>query len=202
MPIYPQEEDQRLAMAAVHPLLANLDDAWRGALARYHGEGYSDAVRAEHSVYAMRRAVYDHAETRMLEIVEEVDGLVAINLKGMTVFNYRDQAVVRLKKVNPEGKHCNYPTGQQLDYDCQLELPGLPPAFRLVAGYSPDPSDTYVERFMITRPIGRKPYWTAQVNLHEGEPSWEDITPPAIFGNDLSHLTPTALLAMRRRYGP
>ena len=80
--------------------------------------------------------------------------------------------------MRANGKHSNYQTQQQQDYDDQLTIPGFPDrAFRLTAGYQLDASGSALERIMIARPIGREIFWTAQVTMNEGMAAWEDITP-------------------------
>lgn len=189
--IYPQAEDQQRAMAAAAALLRPLHDDLRSSFARYWGEDYSDAVRAEHSARTTANIIYDHAENLLRHRQEEIPGLTVLKKRGLTLANHRDKAVVRLKKVNPEGHHANYPTAQQRDFDEQITFPEFPDeAFRLVAGYQPDSTGTYVERVMIVRQIGDAVYWCAQVNILEEEAVWEDVTPPHLFNLDLTNWKP------------
>lgn len=85
--------------------------------------------------------------------------------------------------MNPNGGHSNYQTKQQQDYDDQLTFDGFPePAFRLVAGYQLDDAGIGLERVMITRPIGRSVFWTAQVNVVDVVAKWQDISPKHFAG--------------------
>lgn len=80
-----------------------------------------------------------------------------------------DVALARFKKVKANGKHSNYQTKQQQEYDDQLSFPEFPdPAYRLTASYQLDASGTAVERIMIARPIGRSIFWTSQVTVLDG----------------------------------
>lgn len=189
--IYPQIEDQARAMTAATPLLCSLHDDLRASFARYWGEDYSDAARAEHSARTTANIVYDHAETLLRHREDEIPGLKLLKKRGLTLAIYQDKAVVRLKKVNPEGYHANYPTDQQLDFDEQFSFSEFPDeAFRLVAGYQPDPTGTYIERVMIVRQIGDTVYWCAQVNILDEDAIWEDATPPRLFNLDLTGWRP------------
>jgi len=63
---------------------------------------------------------------------------------------------IRFKNVRPDGRSRNVQTQQQIDYDDQKPLPGLPdPARRLTVGYQLDPTGTALERIMVARSIGR-----------------------------------------------
>ena len=189
--IYPQAEDQQRAMAAAEPLLRPLHDDIRAGFARYWSDEYSEAARADHRRRTTAGIIYDHAEKLFRQREDDIPGLKFLNKRGLVLANYRDQAVVRLKKVNSEGLHANIPTKQQLDFDEQLSFSEFPDeAFRLVAGYEPDPTETYIERVMIVRQIGDTVYWCAQVNVLEEEAKWEDATPPRLFNLDLTQWRP------------
>ena len=123
---------------------------------------------------------------------DEVSGLKIIDVKGLTLANFRDQAVFRLKKVNAEGRHANIPTDQQLDFEEQIPFREFPDeAFRLVIGYEPDATETYIERIMVVRQIGNHIYWTAQVNIMDKAATWQDATPPRLFNLDLTGWRPS-----------
>ena len=123
----------------------------------------------------------------MILAADETPGLHPLKVGGLHVLNYRDRALARFKKVKPNGKHSNYQTKQQQDYDDQKPFPGFPePAYRLTAGYHLDASGSYLERIMIARPLGREILWTAQVTMVDGLAQWEDITPRRFAGTEAS----------------
>lgn len=182
-----REIDQNEAMEAAGPILPVIYGILDDAVAFYFGEAYSAAARAEHDERATANCIYSHAEKRMISATETVNGLHPIRLRGLTVLNYQDRALSRFKKVNADGRHSNYQTKQQRDYDDQRTLPGIPePAFRLTAGYQLDASGSALERIMIARPIGRNVFWTAQVTMIDGVASWQDITPRRFGGTEES----------------
>lgn len=173
-----RETDQNDAMEAAGPILPVIYGILDDAVSFYFSEAYSNAARADHDDRAMANCIYSHAEKRMLGVAESFAGLVPIKLRGLYVLNFRDKALTRFKKVKSNGRHSNYQTKQQQDYDDQRTLPGIPePAYRLTAGYQMDPAGSALERIMIARPIGRNVFWTAQVTMIDGEAAWQDITP-------------------------
>lgn len=189
--IYPQAEDQQRAMNAAEPLLRVFHDDLRASYERYWSEEYSEAARAEHRARTQANIVYDHAERLLRQREDEIPGLKILGVRGLTLANYRDRVVFRLKKVDADGYHANVPTGQQLDFDEQLSFSQFPnEAFRLIAGYEPDPTATYIQRIMIVRQIGDTVYWTAQVNVIDEVAKWEDATPPRLFNLDLTGWRP------------
>ena len=191
--IYPQAEDQQRAMRAAEPLLRLLHDDIRAGFARYWSDDYSEAVRADHRRRTTAGIIYDHAEKLFRQREDDIPGLKFFNKRGLVLANYLDKAVIRIKKVNSEGFHANVPTNQQLDFDEQFSFSEISDeAFRLVAGYEPDPTETYIERVMIVRQIGDTVYWCSQVNVLEEVATWQDATPPQLFNLDLTQWKPKA----------
>ena len=177
------DRDQLIAMEAVDPILSLLYGITEDAVSFYFSDAYSDAARADHDDRAMASCIYSHAEKSMLRASDEIRGLHPINLRGFFVLNYHDRVLLRFKKVKPNGKHRNYQTKQQQDYDDQMLFPEFPEAARrLTVGYHLDDLQSSLERIMIARPIGRNIFWTAQVMMIEESIKWEDITPQRFVG--------------------
>lgn len=173
-----RETDQNEAMEAAAPVLPLVYRILDKSVSFYFSDAYSNEARAEHDNRAMANCIYSHAEKRMIGASDEMAGLHSIKVKGLHVLNYMDCILTRFKKVGANGRHSNYPTRQQQDYDDQRTLPGIPePAYRLTAGYQMDASGSALERIMIARPMGRSILWTAQVTMIEGVARWDDITP-------------------------
>lgn len=176
-------EDQEVCMALAEPLLRGVHDVLYDAMAFYQGEDYSAKARAEHSNRAAANVVYDHAEKAMIRRFDGMAGVSFINKDGLHVLNYFDRVVLRFKKVKPSGKHANYQTQRQQDYDDQKIIPGLPEAAkRLTAGYQLSVGGDAIERVMIARPLGRAIAWAAQIVALEERATWHDITPDRLAG--------------------
>jgi hypothetical protein len=122
----------------------------------------------------------------LLEIRRRLDGQHGCNLldvRGFHVLNYRDEAVLRFKKVDSSGRHSAYQTDQQKEFDDQKTIPGIPPAaVRLTCGYQNSPSGDAIERIIIARPMGRSILWTSQVTVIDAAADWVDITPERLPG--------------------
>jgi hypothetical protein len=173
-----REEDQNQAMQVAEPILVGLHNVLADSVGFYFGDAYTDKARAEHTDRAQANCIYSHAEKRMIGLAETTKGLHIINRRSLVVANYQDKGLFRFKKVKPNGKHSNYQTQQQQDYDDQKTFPEFPPAaIRMTAGYELDESGMGVKRIMIARPIGKTIFWTAQVVVDAGAAQWEDITP-------------------------
>lgn len=183
---FEKDTDQEAAMAAVAPALPLIYRILDESVTFYFSsDHYSDEARAVHTERAMANCIYSHAEKKLLAAEDHSNGIHALNVRGLRALNYRDRALARFKKVKPNGKHSNYQTRQQQDYDDQLPLPGIPPeAFRLTAGYHLDAAGVALERIMIARPIGRSIFWTAQVTMFDNVAQWSDITPERFTGTD------------------
>jgi hypothetical protein len=177
-----QDEDLSTCMELVEPLLVGLDECWQAADETYKKE-YSDRARAEHTDAVAAACRRQHM---WMEVVGRFDGVPGCNLmevRGLKLLNWWDQALLRFKKVDGSGHHQNYPTDQQHAFDMQMPLPNLPPeAIRLTSGYQLDGSGEHIERKMIARVRGRSVLWAAQVNIQEKEADWVDISPKRFAG--------------------
>lgn len=192
------EEDQACQMRLIEPLLLGIHDALYEAVAIYQGDGYSDAVRAEHSDRTVANCIYVHAEKALMRRFMDTPGVHFLDVRGLHLLNFRDQALLRVKKVNALGRHANFPTLQQQDYDDEMPLLDLPEsAVRLTAGYQLDAVGAAIERVMIARQIGKDVVWTAQIVANDAQIAWVDITPERIPGTSYTDFD--AARARRRR---
>lgn len=173
-----RDEDQAKAMGIAEPILAELYGVMDSAVGFYFSDAYTDRARAEHTDRAVANCIYSHAEKRVAALAETMPGLAVIDLRSLRVANYKDQALFRFKRVKANGKHSNYQTKQQQNYDDQKSFPEFPdPAIRLTVGYELDEAGAGLKRVMVARPIGRTIFWTAQVVMAESAAQWQDITP-------------------------
>jgi hypothetical protein len=152
--------------------------------------GYRPEDLIELDVRAQSACTYCHmlaeAERRYLDRA----GIRLIEIRGgLKVWLFEPASVViRLKKMDEDGRSRNYPTQQAQDYDAQLDLPGLPsPPVRLTAGYWLDATGQVINRVQIARPDGnRAPTWCAAIVPREergaGERIWADVTRQRGFG--------------------
>lgn len=160
----------------------------RGGHARYMG--YAPADLLELDVRAQAACTYCHMHAEADRRLIGRDDIRPIDYRGgLKLWLYETaNVVIRLKKMDEDGKSRNYPTKQAKDYDAQFELPGLPlPPVRLTAGYWLDATGQIINRVQIARPNGRRlPMWCAAVVPQEqrraGERIWIDVTSQRGFG--------------------
>jgi len=176
-------EDQDRCMGLAAPLLPEFYDIWHHAFGEY--QKYPTEFTAEHDNTTMANCIRSHAWT---EVVRRFDGRKGFNLLRLGRLNLllcRDETVWRFKLVDGSGRHSNYQTEQQKNFDDQLPLPGLPSeAVRLTSGYQPDEAGHSIARVIVARPIGRQIEWASQVNIVDDVASWVDITPPRLPGTE------------------
>jgi hypothetical protein len=178
------EEDEARCMALAQPLLRDLHEAWHAAFAMYRVK-YPEEVIAEHDDITTANCIRSHLWTDILRRFGERPGCALLAIRNLKILNYRDELVFRFKKVNGEGRHHNYQTKQQMDFDDQLPLPGIPSAAtRLTSGYQPDAIGDVIERIIVSRPMGTRTTWAAQVNVIGDTASWVDITPVRLAGTE------------------
>jgi hypothetical protein len=153
---------------------------------------YSPTDQLELDIRAQAACTYCHmlAEAGRRLLGRERDGIRPIDYKGnLKLWLYESaNVVIRLKKMDEDGKSRNYPTKQARKFDAQLELPDLPlPPVRLTAGYWLDATGQIINRVQIARPNGISlPTWCAAVipkdQREAGERIWTDVTRQRGFG--------------------
>jgi hypothetical protein len=180
----PMSDDQDHCMGLIKPLLPAVDEALRFGMDFYQ-KSYSTKVVAQHRDRTSADCVYDHAFHHFRELLDGKRGNHFLNVGGLELLNYRDIAVLRLKKVNASGRWRNAQTKQQKAFDDQRPFAEFPPeAVRLVAGYEPDAAFSAIQRVIISRPMGKNILWAAQVVVLDKAASWTDITPARLDGTE------------------
>jgi len=172
------EPEQAKVMDTVAPFLKRLYVLFDGAIDLYNGK-YPAEVRAQHSDRAAANNVYCHAWHALEQEFSEEPGFQFRELEGrLNVLLIRDALVMRVKKVDANGRWRNHKSKQQAKFDGQLPLPGLPPeATRVVLGYHPDAVFSCVER-VILRPA--RGTWVSQIVEDGAAYEWVDITPKSL----------------------
>jgi hypothetical protein len=176
-------EDQERCMKLAEPLLADFHDIWHHAFSEY--QNYPAEFSAEHDSTTAANCIRSHAWTEAVRRFDGRKGCKLLRLARLNLLLYRDETVWRFKLVDGSGRHSNYQTEQQINFDDQQPLPGLPTeAVRLTSGYQPDELGQKLERVIVARPIGRQIEWAAQVNVDGDVASWVDITPARLPGTE------------------
>jgi hypothetical protein len=92
-----------------------------------------------------------------------------------------EHTVIRLKKMDEDGRSRSYPTKQAKAFDHNDQLPGLPPSpTRITVGYLLDATGTAIRRVQVAKPNGKYMEWCAAIVPAEsrvaGGSIWEDVT--------------------------
>lgn len=168
------DEQQQAVMQLLEPHFGDFTRVYEAAVQTYN-DHTAPIARAEHDSRAALSAIYSHAWMGVKREFGELQGYHFLEVKGLHLLNIRDQVVLRTKRVNANGLHVNNQTDQQVKFDRQMPIPGLPAeAVRVVVGYELDPAFSRVERVIVRCPSSR---WAAQVVAADESFAWEDITP-------------------------
>jgi len=168
--------------------LDELNEVVRIGHSRYMAYRPEDLIELD--VRAQSACTYCHMHSEADRRFLDRDGIRPLEIRGglkLWLFEAAN-AVVRLKKMDEDGRSRNYPTKQAKDYDAQRELPDLPlPPVRLTVGYWLDATGQIINRVQIARPNGRRvPTWCAAIVPTEerkaGERIWTDVTRQRRFG--------------------
>lgn len=169
------------AMDALGDLLDDFDEIARRAHLRYRSYAPADIVELDSRAQAA--CTYCHMLAEAERRFSSRAGVRMIEIRGLKLWLCEEaNAVIRLKKMDEDGRGRNYPTQQAKDFDRGDDLPGLPmPPLRLTAGYLLDRTGTEFIRSQVARPVGRKrTKWCAAIIPKEerkaGERAWRDAT--------------------------
>jgi hypothetical protein len=167
-------------MTALEPYLPKIDSVIRDGFEKLWT--CENDVLADYDEGAAAKCIHRHQVMLARQRLDPLPGVNVINVRGLEVVDIEGRVCMRFKKVNGAGRGRNLETLQQLAFDRQRPLPGLPDAAtRVVAGYKPNAANTAIERVLIACPMGRTMLWTVQVVLTE-ERTWVDITPLRLDG--------------------
>lgn len=168
------DPDQQRVMGLLAPHLDRLFPIFGAAVDMFNSEVSRRAI-AELNTRAIANSVWCHLWAGLQREFLDEPGFHFIESRGLSVVNINDELVMRVKKVDENGRHQNADTEQQRAFDQQLDLPDIPPAAtRIVMGYQPDEAFSQVERVLVRRPKGR---WVSQVVVVDDACAWIDITP-------------------------
>lgn len=161
-------------------IVSELDEIARAGHSRYRAYRPEDLI--EHDVRAQASCTYAHMLAEGDRRFLGRPRVRTLDIRGLKLWHFEDAgAVVRLKKMDEDGRSRNYPTKQAKAFDRQMELPGLPaPPTRLTAGYVLDATGTAFFRSQIAMPSGKNALWCAAIVPREervvGERIWVDAT--------------------------
>lgn len=161
-------------------LIEDFDAIAREAHDKYRA--YDPSALIEHDARAQASCTYAHMVAAADRRFMNRGDVKPLEVRGLKVWLLeRASVVVRFKKMDEDGRTRNYPTKQALDFDKQLDLPGIPQKpVRLTAGYLLDASGTELVRSQISRPEGRGVLWCGAIvrsgDREDGESIVIDVT--------------------------
>lgn len=125
----------------------------------YYHRRYADECH-KHQARSRANLVNDHIVAFANDKLSRMSGVRHLSVFGRKLFQIRDQLVLHFKKLDRRKIASNYPTLFALDFNKQLELPGLPATLpRLIAGFVPSSDWTRIEAVYVTCPNGDKVGW-------------------------------------------
>ena len=116
--------------------LEEIDEIVRAGHTRYMSYSPEDLIELD--IRAQSACTYCHMLSEADRRFLDREGIRPLEIRGALKVWLVEPAnvVIRLKKMDEDGKTRNYPTKQARDYDAQRQLPDLPlPPVRLTAGY-------------------------------------------------------------------
>ncbi len=156
------------------------DQIARAAHSRYRAYRAEDLIELDPRAQAA--CTYCHMLADCERRFGDIPKVRPLDIRGQKLWLFEAaNAVVRLKKMDEDGRSRNYPTKQAKDFDAGRDLPGLPmPPVRLTAGYLLDKTASVFVRTQVARPVGKDALWCGAIVPREdrrsGERVWVDVT--------------------------
>lgn len=159
--------------------LDGFDRILRAAHSAYRS--YSPEQLIEHSARTAASVTYDHIVAEADRVYIDDPDVRTLDVRGLKLWLFGDNEVVRFKRMDESGRSRRYPTQQAEAFDAGDELPGLPPPpTRLTVGYLLDATGVRFIRSQIARPYGDGVEWCAVIVPPEdripGEKIWTEIS--------------------------
>lgn len=148
------EDDLREILKPIFPILEQIiRDGFR-----FYVDSYRDFA-FKHSPRTRASTINDHIVDLAMQRLPAF-GIRSARLMQRSLFEFKGECLLHFKKLNRRKLTANYPTLFALDFNKQLDLPGLPSTLpRLVAGYVPTPDWSGVESVYVTCPNGDDVEW-------------------------------------------
>jgi hypothetical protein len=89
----------------------------------------------------------------------DVPGVIPFERRGLFLLGFSGRLTIRFKKLGAGNRASNIQTKQQVDFNLQIDLPGIPRAFRLTVGYVLDAMQTSIKDVLVTHQTGRRVEW-------------------------------------------
>jgi len=168
-----------------HLFIRCFEEAWD----EYNDGGqYSTEQRAKHSKRTKASVVNDLMIHRAYVVFRNVSGVQFVVKHGYHHLSIRDRALVRLKKLDKQGRPSNIQTERVKNLNSpNTKIDGLPTrARRLVAGYQENGVGGLMAIFIVA-PVGRKIEYRIPVKIYGQQddlfPVIPEITPTPISGD-------------------
>jgi hypothetical protein len=149
---------QAQAQKLLEPYLQTIKDSILLGFNYYHRRYADESHR--HQARSRANLVNDHIVDNAYQRLTRFSGVRPLSVFGRRLFQIHDQLLLHFKKLDRQKHSSNYPTLFAMDFNKQLELPGLPATLpRLIAGFVPSRDWTRVEAVYITCPSGSRVAW-------------------------------------------
>lgn len=160
----------------LRPYFGTLWQAITRGFTRYHEDHRDNAYL--HSPRTRASTINDYIVASANDLFSDRHPeLVPLNAAGRKLFEVPNSALLHFKKLNSKKLSSNYPTLFALNFNRQLDLPGLPAVLpRLIVGYEPTVDWTAIRDIYITCPDGENIAWHICLTEEVG-PAIQTFTP-------------------------
>jgi len=151
-----------VAQSILEPYIEMLDIIIQTAFDRYHKQ----PDKHEHTPRSRASLIHDfmiiNAESEFINY----PGVSIHDSRGLVLFNFGDEIMLRFKKMDRRLRPANIPTQQALAFEEQGQLPlfqNYPPATHVTAGYVPNDAWTQIDQKIITCYKGNELEWVLPI---------------------------------------
>jgi hypothetical protein len=142
-------------------------------------QGYPEATKVTHDQTTRANIVSGHMRERASkQFVDDVRVKISKRSKGdpsRALFVIDDQISIRFKKLDNDLCPKNIQTGMVRQLNGQVDLPEIPSAYHLVAGYTLNSLQTQIDGVYLVCPNNKKLYWHIEIDESAIKPSHVDL---------------------------
>lgn len=119
----------------------------------------SSEQRAKLLARARANCLYDFIVHHAKVHFDKVKGVEPFERRGLFLLGFYGLLTIRFKKLGRGKRSSNIQTQQQIDFNLQIDLPGIPKAVRLTIGYVLDIPQTRIKDVLVTLQTGSQLAW-------------------------------------------
>lgn len=154
-----QPQDDVVAILSPHLEIIRqcISSAWEDYMRECNSIRHKTTPRSRASI------VHDNMVFNAKALFDDVTGVRYLDNKGLFLLIFDERIRLRFKKLDEDKMPHNIPTQQTMSFLEQMDLPGIPQATNIIAGYELNSLQTEISTICLTCPNGSSNAWCIEL---------------------------------------